>query len=70
MSNITGVSAMDVVCDLTSRFDGHVVEDYFDDKTSITYEVTTLADRKDRVEVVAQDAEGNKRTFVVSVREA
>lgn len=69
-TNIDEISAMDVVCDITARFDGHVIDGYFGDKTPISYEVLTLSDRKDRVEVVAEDAEGNKRTFILSVREA
>lgn len=69
--NVTQMSAADVVADLTDVLDGHTVADYFSDSSAVAYEVPATGDlRSTRIEVVAEDNEGNQKRFIIDVREA
>ena len=67
--NVDDLSTTDIAADLLNAIDGHVVKNYFSDNSPVSYE-TIGGVRTDEFEVIAEDAEGNRRKFNVSVREA
>jgi hypothetical protein len=68
-NNVSELSTTDVATDLVVRLDGHVVEHYFDDGSAISYEAIQRPSG-DGVDLIAIDAEGNKRTFTLDVTDA
>lgn len=67
--NVNELSTTDVAADLLNVITGHVVTNYFSDNSPVSYDANTRI-RGDEITVIAEDNDGNTRTFIVSVREA
>lgn len=70
-ANIFEITAHDVTLDLLNVIDGHVSEDYFADHSSVSYDATIeVGTRPHTFDVIAEDSDGIKRLFKVTVLDA